>query len=125
MGESHLLQEVFLKLKLLLILMPTVFLMYLLWTRAPAKRTKLPSPMTKAVSLRKKLRGWLMKRKSTRMKNRNSAKNALESYCFHMKSTVEDEKLKDKISADDKKTITDKCTDTISWLDSNQLAEQE
>merc|ERR1712032_1016724 len=65
------------------------------------------------------------KNEDEKQKNRISAKNALESYCFHMKSTVEDEKLKDKISADDKKTITDKCTDTISWLDSNQLAEQE
>merc|ERR1712025_302745 len=65
------------------------------------------------------------KNEDEKQKNRISAKNALESYCFHMKSTVEDEKLKDKISADDKKTITEKCTDTISWLDSNQLAEQE
>merc|ERR1712032_750311 len=65
------------------------------------------------------------KNEDEKQKNRISAKNALESYWFHMKSTVEDEKLKDKISADDKKTITDKCTDTISWLDSNQLAEQE
>ena len=51
------------------------------------------------------------KNEDEKQKNRISAKNALESYCFHMKSTVEDEKLKDKISADDKKTITDKCTD--------------
>jgi len=65
------------------------------------------------------------KNEDEKQKNRISAKNALESYCFHMKSTVEDEKLKDKISADDKKTITDKCTDTISWLDANQLAESE
>jgi len=65
------------------------------------------------------------KNEDDKQKNRISAKNALESYAFHMKSTVEDEKLKDKISADDKKVITDKCTDTISWLDSNQLAEQE
>lgn len=65
------------------------------------------------------------KNEDEKQKNRIAAKNALESYAFHMKSTVEDEKLKDKISADDKKTITDKCTDVISWLDSNQLAEQE
>nr|ADM15722.1 heat shock protein 70 [Clarias macrocephalus] len=32
-----------------------------------------------------------------------SAKNGLESYAFNMKSTVEDEKLKDKISDEDKK----------------------
>jgi heat shock protein 1/8 len=54
-----------------------------------------------------------------------SAKNGLESYCFNMKSTVEDEKLKDKISEADKTTIMDKCNEVIRWLDSNQLAEKE
>lgn len=54
-----------------------------------------------------------------------SAKNALESYCFNMKSTIEDEKLKDKISDADKQTIQDKCNDIIKWLDGNQLAEAE
>ncbi|CAG0882963.1 unnamed protein product [Cyprideis torosa] len=54
-----------------------------------------------------------------------SAKNALESYCFSMKSTVEDEKLKDKISDEDKKIITEKCSETLKWLDANQLADKE
>lgn len=54
-----------------------------------------------------------------------SAKNALESYCFNMKSTVEDEKLKDKISESDKNTILEKCNEVIRWLDANQLAEKE
>ena len=54
-----------------------------------------------------------------------SAKNALESYCFNMKATMEDDKLKDKISETEKKTILDKCNDTIKWLDANQLAEKE
>ncbi|XP_067014227.1 heat shock 70 kDa protein cognate 4 isoform X1 [Anabrus simplex] len=54
-----------------------------------------------------------------------AAKNALESYCFNMKSTVEDEKLKDKISDSDKNTILDKCNEVIRWLDANQLAEKE
>ncbi|MEE5462562.1 Hsp70 family protein, partial [Streptococcus pneumoniae] len=53
------------------------------------------------------------------------AKNALESYCFNMKSTMEDANLKDKISESDKQTILDKCNDTIKWLDSNQLADKE
>ncbi|MCP5656071.1 Hsp70 family protein, partial [Klebsiella pneumoniae] len=53
------------------------------------------------------------------------AKNALESYCFSMKSTMEDEKLKEKISDSDKQIILDKCNDTIKWLDSNQLADKE
>uniref|UniRef100_A0A8C8DI53 Heat shock protein family A (Hsp70) member 8b n=1 Tax=Oryzias sinensis TaxID=183150 RepID=A0A8C8DI53_9TELE len=54
-----------------------------------------------------------------------SAKNGLESYAFNMKSTVEEEKLKDKISEDDRKKILDKCNEVISWLDRNQSAEKE
>jgi len=54
-----------------------------------------------------------------------SAKNALESYCFSMKSTIEDEKLKDKLSDSDKTTIQEKCDEVIKWLDANQLADTE
>ena len=50
-----------------------------------------------------------------------SAKNGLESYAFNMKSTVEDEKLKDKISDEDKQKIVEKCNEVISWLDKNQV----
>jgi len=58
-------------------------------------------------------------------KEKIAAKNGLESYCFNIKSTVEDDKLKDKISEEDRKTILDKSNDTISWLDQNQMAETE
>lgn len=50
-----------------------------------------------------------------------TAKNSLESLAFNMKSTVEDEKLQDKISSEDKKTIVDKCNEVIAWLDRNQV----
>ena len=40
-----------------------------------------------------------------------------------MKSTIEDEKLKDKIEETDRKVIMDKCNDAIAWLDANQTAE--
>jgi len=58
-------------------------------------------------------------------RDRVGAKNGLESYVFNMKSTIEDEKLKDKLAETDKKTIQDKCADTIKWLDANQLADKE
>merc|ERR1719517_415819 len=45
------------------------------------------------------------KAEDDKQKERIAAKNGLESYCFNMKSTMEDEKLKDKISEDEKKTI--------------------
>ncbi|XP_061828993.1 heat shock cognate 71 kDa protein-like [Nerophis lumbriciformis] len=54
-----------------------------------------------------------------------SAKNALESYAFSVKSTVEDDKLKDKISDEDKQKILEKCQEVISWLDKNRSAEKD
>jgi len=38
---------------------------------------------------------------------------------------VEDEKLKDKISAEDKQKILDKCNEVVRWIDANQLADKE
>merc|ERR1712062_849953 len=60
-----------------------------------------------------------------KQKERVAAKNGLETYCFNMKSTLEDEKFKDKINENDQKTILDKCNQAISWLDGNQTAEVE
>ncbi|XP_073404671.1 heat shock 70 kDa protein-like [Dendrobates tinctorius] len=58
-------------------------------------------------------------------RERIAAKNSLEAYVFSMKSAVEDENVKDKISPGDKKIIMEKCNEALSWLDKNQLAEKE
>lgn len=58
-------------------------------------------------------------------RDRVSAKNSLESYTYNMKQTVEDEKLKGKISDQDKQRVLDKCREVVSWLDRNQMAEKE
>merc|ERR1719301_488287 len=60
-----------------------------------------------------------------KQKERISAKNGLESYCFNMKTTIDDEKMADKLAADDKKKIQDKCDESIKWMGANQLAEVE
>merc|ERR1712228_764202 len=65
------------------------------------------------------------KAEDDKQKERIAAKNGLESYCFNMKSTIEDEKLKDKIAENDKKTIMDKCNEVIAWLDANQTTEED
>ena len=65
------------------------------------------------------------KYENDKQKERIAAKNSLEFYCFNMKSTIEDEKLKDKIGEAEKKTIMDKCNDVIAWLDANQTAEED
>merc|ERR1712196_464039 len=58
-------------------------------------------------------------------KQRIEAKNGVENYAYNMKNTMNDEKLKDKIEAGDKKTIEEKCDEVINWLDNNQSAEKE
>ena len=63
------------------------------------------------------------KAEDDKQKEKITAKNSLESYCFNLKSTVEDEKFKDKIPESDRKTIQEKCSETIAWLDHNQTAE--
>jgi len=65
------------------------------------------------------------KAEDNKQKERIKAKNGLESYCFNMKSTMEDSDVKDKVSAADKATISSKCQEVLNWLEANQLAEEE
>lgn len=65
------------------------------------------------------------KNEDEQQRDRISAKNALESYAYSIKSSMEDEKVKEKLSAEDLKTVTTKCTEIIAWLDANQTAEKE
>merc|ERR1712105_204288 len=65
------------------------------------------------------------KAEDEKQRERISAKNGLESYCFQMKATMDEEKIKGSISDTDKKIINDKCDDCIKWLDANQTAEKD
>ena len=56
---------------------------------------------------------------------RVEAKNALENYAFQVRNSLNDEKLAEKLSEEDKKKITDAVSATTKWLDSNQQAEKE
>ena len=60
-----------------------------------------------------------------KQKERVPAKKGLESYCLNMKSTIDDEKLKDNIAEDEGKSILSKCDEALNWLDGNQRAEKE
>jgi L1 cell adhesion molecule like protein len=53
------------------------------------------------------------------------AKNGLENYCFQMRNSMEDEKLKDKFEAGDKEKIEEAVKEALEWLDRNQMAEKE
>ena len=59
------------------------------------------------------------------VKERIAAKNKLETYCYNMRQTLDDEKVSAKLSAEDKKVVGDMCADTLHWLDSNTTATKE
>ena len=54
---------------------------------------------------------------------RIQAKNQLESYAYSVRNTIKDEKVADKISAEDKAKIEDAVKAAIEWLNHNQTAE--
>ena len=51
------------------------------------------------------------------------AKNGLENYCFQLKNTLNDEKLSDKLTEEDKQTIDDIMKEGLQFLESNPEAE--
>ncbi len=60
-----------------------------------------------------------------KMKKRIEAKNGFENYCFQMKNTLNDEKLKDKFTEDDKKLIEEASKEGLAWIEANPMAEPE
>merc|ERR1712159_985311 len=58
-------------------------------------------------------------------KKKVEAKNGLENYCFTMRNTLSEEKLKDKFETADKEAIEKAVQDALDWLDKNQLAEAD
>jgi len=55
----------------------------------------------------------MFKGEDENVKKKIEAKNGLENYCFQMKNTLRDEKLKDKLSKDDKKVIEEVSKDGL------------
>merc|ERR1712150_251483 len=53
------------------------------------------------------------------------AKNGLENYCFTMRNTLNEEKLKEKFEDGDKEKIEKAVQEALDWLDKNQLAEKD
>ncbi|KXJ67917.1 hypothetical protein RP20_CCG007707 [Aedes albopictus] len=56
-------------------------------------------------------------------RQRVCAKNKLESYCFSLKSTVEESG--NRLSDSDRKKVEKKCEETLKWLDENSLEEKD
>lgn len=53
------------------------------------------------------------------------ARNQFDSYCYSVKQAVSDEKVKDKIDEDTKKSILSKVDELLSWASSNQNAPKD
>ncbi|CAF1665321.1 unnamed protein product [Adineta ricciae] len=65
------------------------------------------------------------KKEDEAQRERISAKNSLESYCFNMKTSINDDKIASKISSEDKAKITETIESALKWMETNQLAEKD
>ena len=65
------------------------------------------------------------KEEDERNASRIEAKSKVENYCYSLKNSMNDEKIKDKVSDDDRKQIMDTVETTISWLEGNQDKNKE
>ena len=59
------------------------------------------------------------------IKKKIEAKNGLESFLYNLKSSISDEKVKDKISEEDRESVITKVDQTMEWLDSHQSEDAE
>merc|ERR1712070_1113889 len=65
------------------------------------------------------------KEEDNAMAEKITAKNGLENYCFQMKNTLDDEKLKTHFTDDDKKVIQDVSAEGLQWLEGNGDADAD
>ncbi|THD28392.1 Heat shock 70 kDa protein cognate [Fasciola hepatica] len=54
-----------------------------------------------------------------------SARNALESYVYSLKQTVEDATLRDRFTISDRQTLLENCQAILTWIEQNPTAEKE
>ena len=60
-----------------------------------------------------------------RKKEEVESRNGLESYAYQVKQTLDDDKLKNSFTEEDRSNITNKSDEIISWLDNNLSANIE
>merc|ERR1712053_31361 len=58
-------------------------------------------------------------------KERVGAKNGLESFIFNLKSSLDTEEIKSKLSSEEISGAQSALDDALKWMDANQLAEKE
>jgi len=59
------------------------------------------------------------------IKKKIEAKNGFENYCFQMKNTLNEEKLKEVFTAEEKTTIEEASKEGLQWLEGNQDADAD
>jgi len=59
------------------------------------------------------------------IKAKVEAKNGFENYCFQMKNTLNEEKLKDAFTEDEKKTVEETSKEGLQWLEGNPDADAD
>jgi len=65
------------------------------------------------------------KDEDNKVKERIEAKNGLEQYCYQVKQSVNDAKLKDKFSEDERKQIEGKIDEVLKWTNDNPAASKD
>ena len=65
------------------------------------------------------------KEEDQKVKERIESKNALENYIYTIKNSIDDEKLKDKFSDEDKTKLEQITSSAMEWLDNNTTAEKD
>jgi len=68
---------------------------------------------------------FFFKDEDNKVKERNEAKNGLEQYCYQVKQTVNDAKLKDKFYENERKLIEGKVDEVIKWSNDNPAAAKD
>jgi heat shock protein 1/8 len=65
------------------------------------------------------------KQQDEEVKKKVEAKNALENYCYSARNTLKEEKVKDKISSDDRSAIEKAVEETLKWVENSPDAHAE
>jgi len=60
-----------------------------------------------------------------KVRGKIEAKNQLEQYCYSMRTTMGEEKLKDKFSEDEKKDLNEHIDKALKWMNETPSAEKE
>jgi len=58
-------------------------------------------------------------------RNKMDARIALETYCFNMKSTIEERNVRDKLSKPDLRLVENACDEALRWIDANRQVDVE